>query len=367
MPDAALPKEGAKFQTVFYRNPKDDSAFRFRATHIAGQRAPKAVLCDDDRVVPGQLCEVRVRSVHKPRAKDRGFIETELVRAAVFQLDERLWVPEILRLKLEALLEMNMNILLDGPQGSGKTVLARAVADALGMEYVFFNCSAVFEATDFLATLQVRSSPEGGGVETVWLPTDIQLAFERAIEQPERRFLVFLDEFNRCREMARNGVMPALDSTRKMYNPSTGRVTPIPPNILWIAAINNGAQFTGTTTVDPAQLDRFAPLKTDYPPDKEEVRILSERHPHVPAKTVRRLVRAANAVRTSEELGLDMSMRATEEVCALLGHPNFATYDGDPLPPLLKDSFCGRVQGRWDDDSSDAGLMWGVVEAALKT
>ena len=57
--------------------------------------------------------------------------------------------------------------------------------------------------------------------------------------------LVFLDEFNRCREMARNGIMPALDSTRKMYNPLTGSTIDIPDNVLWIAAINNGAQFTG--------------------------------------------------------------------------------------------------------------------------
>ena len=31
-----------------------------------------------------------------------------------------------------------------------------------------------------------------------------------------------LPEFNRCRELARNGIMPALDATRKMYNPLTG-------------------------------------------------------------------------------------------------------------------------------------------------
>ncbi len=80
MSDAPLPKQGAKFQTAFYRKPKEDSAFPFRATHTQGKRAPKAVLYDDDRVVPGQLCEVRVTSVHKPRAKDRGSIEVALVR-----------------------------------------------------------------------------------------------------------------------------------------------------------------------------------------------------------------------------------------------------------------------------------------------
>ncbi|HEV8323844.1 MAG TPA: MoxR family ATPase [Myxococcota bacterium] len=357
-------KPGTKFTTVFYVNTKADSRFRWRATHADGKRAAKVILCNDERIEAGVACEVRVAAVRKPAAAGRGHVEVAFVRAVTFVLEEGIWLPPVLKLKLEALLDTGMNILLDGPQGSGKTVLSRAVAKALGMEYVFFNCSSVFEATDFLASLQIRAT-ESGGAETVWVPTDVARAFERARAQPRQRFLVFLDEFNRCREMARNGVMPALDSTRKMFNPITGKAEAIPDNVLWIAAINNGARFTGTTAVDPAQLDRFAPLKMDYPPEDEEVKLLVRRHPNVPQKTVRRLVRVAGRVRGDKELGLDLSMRATDEACTLLGHPNFAEYDGDALPDILKDSFCARVQGHWSDPATDAGLMWKVVSAAL--
>ncbi len=166
--------------------------------------------------------------------------------------------------------------------------------------------------------------------------------------------------------MARNGIMPALDSTRKLYNPLTGSTLTIPDNVLWIAAINNGSQFTGTTTVDPAQLDRFAPLKMSYPPADEEVRILAERHPDVKKAKIAVAVEVANAIRQDEALGVDLSVRATEEVCLLLSHPNFADFDGDPTPELLKTSFCGRFQGRWDDKASDAGLVWQAVVRALK-
>jgi MoxR-like ATPase len=332
---------------------------------VGQKRAPKVILCDDERIVPGKVSEVRVASVSKPRSKDRGAIEVEFLRVIDFDLDEGFWVHPLLKLKLQALLETGSNILLDGPQGSGKTTLTREVARALDMEYVYFNCASIFEATDFLATLQVRATGSGG-VETVWVPTDILYAFEEARTRPERRYLVFLDELNRCREMARNGIMPALDSTRRMYNPVTGRIEPIPPNVLWIAAINNGAQFTGTTTVDPAQMDRFAPLKIGYPPAADEIRILRSRFPTVPPKQVRRLVNLAGLVRADEELGLDLSMRATEEVCTLLTHPNFSDYAGDALPDLVKDSFCGRVQGVWSDPSSDAGMMWSLLEPQLK-
>jgi len=359
-------QNGAEFETVFYSNPKKASAFRFRATHIDGKRAPKAILCDDARIQPGQLCRVRVTSVKKPAAKDRGHIEVEFLAHVRFRLDDSVYVDPILAKKLQALLESGLNILLDGPQGSGKTVLSRKVAEALGCEYVFFNCSPIYEATDFLATLQLRATATGQ-VETVWAPTDILRTLEAAAVQTKQRYLIFLDEFNRCREMARNGIMPALDATRKLYNPITGTTIDIPDNVLWIAAINNGAQFTGATNVDPAQLDRFAPLQMDYPPSKEEVKLLAVRHPHVPRTQIERAVKIADAIRHDADLGLDLSMRATDEVCVLLGHPNFAEYNGDPLPVLLKTSFCGRFAGRWDDSATDAGAVWQIITKALKS
>ena len=357
-------KNGMEFETTFVANQKKDSPFRFRATRIDGKRAPKVILCDDARIQPGQPCRVRIVSIKKPSSQGRGRIEVEFLRKVTFRLDDSLYIEPILSKKLQALLESGMNILLDGPQGSGKTVLSRKVAEALDLEYVFFNCSSVFEATDFLATLQIRATSTGQA-ETVWIPTDILRALEQAHESPNRRFLIFLDEFNRCREMARNGIMPALDSTRKMYNPLTGSSIHIPENVLWIAAINNGAQFTGTTSVDPAQLDRFAPLKMEYPPIEEEVRILHERYPDVTQKQIRRLVTAAHAVRSDENLRVDLSVRATEEVCILLQHPNFAEMD-DALPELLKTSFCGRFLGLWNDPSSDAGLVWKTIQRCLK-
>lgn len=363
-PTGVKVQPGTVFETIFYANPKSDSPFRFRATHIGPKRAPKVILCDDPRIQPGQLCRVRIASVRKPGSADRGFIEVEFLGQVSFRLDDSLYVDPVLSKKLQALLESGMNILLDGPQGSGKTVLSQKIAEALNLQYVFFNCSSIYEATDFLASLQIRATASGQA-ETVWIPTDILRALEDAQSHPEKRYLIFLDEFNRCREIARNGIMPALDATRRMYNPLTGSTVFIPDNVLWIAAINNGAQFTGTTSVDPAQMDRFAPLKMSYPPEAEEIRILSERHPDVPRQQIVRIVKAANAVRADTNLRVDLSVRATEEVCILLGHPNFSEYDGDPLPDLLKTSFCARFAGRWDDPSSDAGLVWQCVSAGL--
>jgi len=357
-------KPGMEFEAVFYTNPKKESPFRFRATHLDGERSPKVVLSNDGRIQPGKLCRVKISKVMKPAAKDRGHIEVEWLCQVNFKLDDTVYIDKPLERKLQALLESGRNILLDGPQGSGKTFITSKIAEALSFEYIYFNCSAVYEASDFVATLQLRTN-EQGQTETVWIPSDILRALNAANEDPSRNFLVFLDELNRCREMARNGLMPALDATRKIYNPINGQFISVPDNIQWVAAINNGAQFTGTTTIDPAQLDRFAPLKIGYPPEKDECRLLAKRHPDVPRHLIEKIVNAANQVRSDKQLAVDLSMRATDEACMLLGHPNYSGYDGDPLPEILQTSFCARFLGHHDDPVTDAGLVWKTIQKAL--
>ncbi|MEM6988969.1 MAG: AAA family ATPase, partial [Myxococcota bacterium] len=232
-----------------------------------------------------------------------------------------------------------------------------------GMEFVFFNCGAVVEATDFFATIQVKASDSGAPI-TDFVKTDILLALEQAIEHPENRYLVFLDELNRCQESARNALMPALDSTRRVFHPIQNSFIEIPPNVQFIAAVNRGREFSGTFGIDAAQLDRFAPLQMDYMPPVEEVKLLRDRHDELPASLIEDLVAAADAVRNSGDLPASLSVRATEEACIYMKHPLIG---GDPsaIGDVLKSSFCGRFSGRWNDVTSDAGAVWAVIRKTL--
>ena len=361
-------QEGLAFETTFWRNEgAQKDAFPFRATHINGKRSPKVILCSGKAILLGKPVRVKVVRVTRLNSAGRGFAEVEYLGPVEFRLDPDIYVDKMLAKKLQVLLEAGQNILLDGPQGSGKTVLSRSIAQALDMEYVYFNCSSVYEATDFVSTLQVRAT-EHGQPETVFVPTDIYRAIQQALEEPHKRFLIFLDEFNRCREMARNGLMPALDATRKIFDPMTNSLLDIPDNVQFIAAINTGAQFTGATAVDPAQLDRFTPLKMRYPPPEEEAKILRRRYPMLAESLVRTVVEAADAVRKDMTLGLDLSMRATDEACMLLSHPAFSeeTPEAEAVTEVLSTSFCGRFAGMPDDESSEAGMVWAVVQNALK-
>ena len=354
---------GKTMEATLWPNPSEDSRFKYRATHLDGRRAPKVVLSNDARIVAGAPCLVRITAISKPERPDHGHIEVEFVKPAPFRI-EGVYLDPAVSKQLQVLLESGLNILLDGPQGCGKTVLARSIANSLGMEFVFFNCGAVVEATDFFATIQVRAAASGAPV-TDFVKTDILEALEDAAKTPEKRYLVFLDELNRCQETARNALMPALDATRKVFHPIENHFIEIPDNVQFVAAVNRGREFSGTFGIDAAQLDRFAPVQMTYPPPPEEIKILKHRHPELSNDVLETLVATANAIRTSPDLPASLSVRATDEACIYLKHPLYASDGKRSLSDVLRSSFCGRFPGRWDDVSTDAGAVWSIVRRTL--
>jgi MoxR-like ATPase len=353
---------GRVIETTFEPNPIG-GRFRWRATRVGGRRAPKLVLSNDARIVPGVACQVRVTEVRKPGRRDHGYVAAEFLRATARPLDG-IWMEPSFARKFQVALECGMHVLLEGPQGCGKTVMTRAMARALGFEYVYFNCSAVRDSSEFMASLQVIAGPSGQSI-TTFLKSAPLLAIEAAAADPSRRYVLFLDELNRSGEEARNVLTSALDSTRRIFNPIRNADELIPANLQVVAAVNRGREFSGTYAIDAAQHDRFCTLSVWYPPAEEEMKLLQAWHPELSRKLVARVVTIANSIRNCPTVTAGLSVRATDEACRFLGHPIFHDVQHQELADVLKTSFCGRFAGAWDDVGSDRGQVWLLVEKGV--
>jgi nitric oxide reductase NorQ protein len=154
-------------------------------------------------------------------------------------------------------------------------------------------------------------------------------------------------------------------SQRIGFHPIESKFIAITDNVQFIAAVNRGSEFSGTFGIDAAQLDRFAPLKMSYLPPEEEVKLLRRRHPELGQELVERVVAIAHAIRRAPELGVGLSVRATEEVCVYLKHPLMLGEQKRMLPEIMKSSYCGRFNGQWDDATSDASAVWALVQREL--
>jgi len=350
---------GYVFETVFWIEKQDEGEPLLVARNANGKATDRPILAQDSRLIPGKRVKVKVDSLTDAH------INVSFLGLVEFDLKDDIYVDPDLLKQFEILLCSGRSILLEGPQGTGKTTISRELARSLGMEYVFFNCSVCFEPSDFVGSLQLLVD-ESGQARTEWIPTEVLQAIYAANEQPLKRYLIFLDELNRCRSYALNGIMSAIDSTRRIFDPRENGYVPIPDNIQWIAAINSGKQFTGTYAIDLAQLDRFAVLKIDYPPPAEEVSILQARYDMVKDKYIKRVVRIANRIRRDDSIMTDLSMRATDEACLFLSYPTFQRRaNKEDLIAILKTSFCNRLAGSVDDAGSEAHTALQIIERTV--
>lgn len=347
---------GYIFETVFWTQKQEGGQPRLVAQNINGSASPQPILTQDRRVLAGKRVKVKVESLTDDA------IHVTFLGLVAFDLASDIYVDPVLLKQFEILLCSGRSILLEGPQGTGKTTISRELARSLGIKYVFFNCSVCFEPADFVGSLQLLLDDQGR-TRTEWLPTEVLQAIYEANEQPLERYLVFLDELNRCRSYALNGIMSAIDSTRRIFDPRRNHYVPIPDNVQWIAAVNSGKQFTGTYKLDLAQLDRFAVLKIDYPPEESEVKILQSRYDMVRPKLIKKVVRIANLVRRDESIATDLSMRATDEACLFLSYPTLQRQvSKEDLLAILKTSFCNRLSGSVAEEGSEAETAFRLIE-----
>ena len=214
------------------------------------------------------------------------------------------------------------NIMMTGAAGGGKTMAAKAVANALDREEFYFNLGAT---QDPRATL-IGNTHFAKDTGTFFSES----VFVKAIQTPDA--VILLDELSRAHPEAWNILMTVLDPGQRYLRLDEADNSPtikVAKGVTFIATANIGNEYTSTRVMDRALLDRFIILEIDLLSQEQESSLLQMLYPEANIDMLKNIAAIVSATRkelTTEvpRISTSISTRASIEFASLL-------YDGFTL------------------------------------
>ena len=194
--------------------------------------------------------------------------------------------------------------MLTGPSGSGKTELVSLAAKKLGLEVNVYNMGTMIDPISGL--LGVHRLVQGGSV----------FDYAKFTEDIQKPGVILLDELSRAPLSANNILFPCLDSRRELPVDMAGgnalRNIEVHPDCVFIATANIGAEYTGTSQMDRALVDRLFPLEIEYMDEDNETKVLAKRC-GIDTSEAKIIVETARTVRNLYQKGELSSTVSTRE------------------------------------------------------
>ena len=191
-----------------------------------------------------------------------------------------------------------------GPSGTGKTELIALAGKKLGIEVNIYNMGTMIDPISGL--LGVHRLVQGGSV----------FDYAKFTEDIQKPGIVLLDELSRAPLSANNILLPCLDSRRELPVDIAGgngvRNVKVHPECVFIATANIGAEYTGTTQLDRALVDRFFMHEIEYMDADNEAKVLSKRCA-IDASEAKIIVETARTIRSLYSKGELSSTISTRE------------------------------------------------------
>lgn len=205
--------------------------------------------------------------------------------------DHDFYIPPDMRRRFEhydsiAKAGNQVHVLFAGPTGCGKTESSLQLAARTKRPVFTADCANRREPRDWFGRRGARSG------STVWEQT----AFIEAVEAGG--FVILLEEMNRAPANVLNGIFGLLDRRKGAFIEEAGRKINVGANTIWLATLNEGAEYSGTFSTDAAIRSRFSRrIEVSWIPKAEEQKLLMKRVPGLSPDDAERLAEVAATVR----------------------------------------------------------------------
>lgn len=198
-----------------------------------------------------------------------------------------------------AALAANRHVVLEGPPGTGKSTLLRAVSRALGVGFEFVEGNAELTPARLVGSFDPARVLNEGYVADAFMDGPLITAMRDGS-------LLYVEEINRIPEETLN-VLITVMSEGDLSVPRLGRVAAA-PGFRLVAAMNP-FDAVGTARISGAVYDRVCRVSVGYQPHAEEVAIVLRNVPDAEPGWVDKVVQVVRLTRDHGDLRTGSSVR----------------------------------------------------------
>ena len=217
-----------------------------------------------------------------------------------------------------ACVRLNRNLLIEGPVGVGKTVLALAIAHHLGRSFFRVDGDERYSEQKLTGWFDPPIVLAKGYEKSAFIPGPLTQAMLDS-------GLLFINELNRMPESVQNVLLPSLDE-RLIIIPKYGEITA--RDGFTVIATQNPREFVATSHLSEALRDRFELVALGYQPLEEEIDIVGlnlRDGADADQELIGDAVRVVRSTREAPQIRRGASVRAAiaiVELAGQLGGPN---------------------------------------------
>lgn len=208
-----------------------------------------------------------------------------------------------------AALDTGRHVLLEGPPGTGKSTVLRAVAGAYGLGLVFVEGNGELTPARLTGGFDPAQVISQGYDPKIFVDGPLVDALRRGA-------LLYVEEINRIPEETLNLLITVM-SEGELHIPRLGRVG-ADPRFRLVAAMNP-FDAVGTARISSAIYDRICRIAMGYQPEEEERAIVAREAPEADRVLLARAVRAVRASRVHPDVRIGASVRGAIDLVLLGG------------------------------------------------